>query len=90
MRRAPQPDPEPLEVDAVRVVTAATVVWGMALVAALANLGRLRADGHLWWVPTCGAGLLLGLLGVYVCRRRRSALRRGELPPPEQLPPPLG
>jgi hypothetical protein len=74
-------DPEPLDVDAVRVVTAGTALWALALVVTLANLTRLRAGGHLWWVSTCATGLLLGLLGIQVCRRRRAALRRGQLPP---------
>jgi peptidoglycan/LPS O-acetylase OafA/YrhL len=76
VRKPRQADPEPFDVDAVRVVTAATVLWGVALIVALVCLQRLRADGHLWWIPTCVAGLLLGLLGIYVTRRRRGALRR--------------
>jgi len=72
VRRSRQPDPEPLEVDPVRVVATATVLWAVALVVALLNLSRLRAGGHLWWVPACAFGLLLGLWGTYVCRRRRS------------------
>ncbi len=90
MRTARRADPKPLDVDAVRVVTAGTALWAVALVVTLADLTRLRAAGHLWWVPTCACGFLLGLLGVYVCRRRRAALRRGEVPPAEELPPPFG
>ncbi len=89
MRTPRRPDPQPLDVDAVRVVTVGTALWAIALIVALANLGSLRSGGHLWWVPACIAGLLLGFLGVYVCRRRRAAIRRGQVQPAEQLPPPL-
>lgn len=89
MRRSRRPDPEPLDVDPVRVVSVGTALWAIALVASLANLGTLRSGGHLWWVPACVAGLLLGFLGVYVTRRRRAAIRRGQAQPAERLPPPL-
>ncbi|MEP6696768.1 MAG: DUF2530 domain-containing protein [Pseudonocardiales bacterium] len=87
MPRRRKPDPEPLDVDAVRVVTVGTALWAAALLAGLANLSRLRADGHLWWMTTCLAGLLLGLWGIYVTRRRRVSLRRGQVPAEEQQPP---
>lgn len=56
------------------IVTWGTVAWGLALVACLIFWSRLRADGHAWWLPTCLAGVLLGLLGISYCRRRRQAL----------------
>ncbi len=91
--RARRPDPEPLEVNAVKVVAIGTVLWAIALIGCLAFLPRLRADGHLWWVPTAVVGLLLGLLGIWVCRRREIRLRRPEAgsrpPAADELPPPL-
>lgn len=93
MRRTRRPDPGPLDVDAVRVVTLGTLLWALALLASLANLSTLRAHGHLWWVATASAGSLLGLLGIAYCWRRRTALRRpaGPSRPVEadELPPPL-
>ena len=90
--RPRRPDPAPLDVDAVKVVTVGTVLWGVAVLASLPFLSRLRDDGHLWWVQTAVAGFLLGLLGIWMCRRRRDSLRRDAAArPPEadELPPPL-
>jgi len=92
--RARRPDPEPLEVDAVKVVAVGTILWALALLASLLFLSTLRRDGHLWWVPTAVSGLLLGLLGIWVCRRRAARLSQGMTPghrPSEadELPPPL-
>jgi hypothetical protein len=64
--------PEPLDVDAVKVVTAGTVLW------AVAGLGLL-AFGHdvdSRWLWTCAAGAGLGVFGVWFCRRRRARLGR--------------
>lgn len=92
--RPRRPDPEPLDVDAVKVVAVGTVLWAVALVACLPFLSRLRSDGHLWWVPTAVVGFLLGLLGIWVCQRRQVRLSQGVEPggrPPaaDELPPPL-
>lgn len=92
--RSRRPNPQPLEVDAVKVVTFGTALWGLALLACLPNLSTLAEDDHLWWVQTAAVGFGLGLLGIWVCRRRRAKLRRGDAPagrPPAtgELPPPL-
>lgn len=81
--RSRRPDPEPLDVDAVSVVTAGTVAWAVALVAALVGRSTLRAHGHSWWIQACLAGFLLGLLGIGYCRRRRAALDQAAPPPAE-------
>ncbi|MGB9378699.1 MAG: DUF2530 domain-containing protein [Mycobacteriales bacterium] len=81
--RARRPDPAPLEVDAVKVVIAATALWAIALLASLVFLSTLRRDGHLWWVATAVVGLLLGFLGIWVTRRRQSrAADTHDVPPP--------
>lgn len=92
--RARRPDPEPIEVDAVKVIAVGMVLWGIALITCLVFLSTLRRDGHLWWVPTAFVGVLLGLLGIWVCRRRQARLSEGVPPggrPPaaDELPPPL-
>ena len=69
MRRG-RADPEPLEVDDVRLVAAGCAVWLVALVVVLFAQGPGR------WAWTCLAGFGLGLLGVEYCRRRRDAMRR--------------
>lgn len=92
--RARRPDPEPLDVDAVKVVMVGTVLWGIALLASLPLLSTLRRAGYLWWVPTAACGLLLGLLGIWVCRRRAARLgssgdSTGRPAEADELPPPL-
>lgn len=67
-----RPDPEPLEVDEVRIVTIGTVLWAVAAIVTFAVRGRLEDAGHGWWPWTCLAGVGLGLLGIEYCRRRRS------------------
>ena len=56
-----------------------TALWAVAFVVLLVLRSRLRAHGHLWWLGTCAAGVVLGLAGlVYVTRRRRAIrLARG-------------
>ncbi len=70
------PELVPLDVDGVVAVAVGTALWGMALVALLPFTGRLRDDGHLWWLATCAVGFAFGLLGLWWVRRRRDAIRR--------------
>ncbi|HEY0485933.1 MAG TPA: DUF2530 domain-containing protein [Mycobacteriales bacterium] len=71
-----RPTPEPLDVDAVRVVTGGTVLWALAGLALLPFHAGLASDGHTWWLWTCLAGAGLGVLGIVYCRRRRARLGR--------------
>ena len=91
--KRPKRELEPLDVDAVTVVTIGTILWGLGLVAALLFLPALRRDGHTWWVQTAAAGFVLGVYGIWYCRRRQAAIRRAGIAarPPEadELPPPL-
>jgi bacteriorhodopsin len=64
--------PEPLDVDAVKVVTVGTVLWAVAGLALLA----FRRDVGPGWLWTCAAGAGLGVFGVWFCRRRRARLGR--------------
>lgn len=65
----------PLDVDAVRTVQVGTVLWGVALVAALVLQDQLLEDGREWWIWTCVAGLLLGVAGIVITTRRRRRLQ---------------
>jgi hypothetical protein len=82
--RERQPDPEPLDVDAVTIVTLGTAVWGALLLVSLAFGSRLRADGHGWWIWTSLAGLLLGFVGIAYCRRQRDSVRRSTADPSQR------
>ncbi len=76
-RRPRRPAPEPLDVDAVRVVTAGTVLWAVAGLVLLVFAREWLADtDRTWWLWTCAAGAGLGVLGVWYCRRRRDRLGR--------------
>jgi hypothetical protein len=76
-RRPTRPAPEPLDVDAVLVVTVGTVLWGVAgLALLLFGRGWLADHDGTWWLWTCAAGFGLGLLGIWYCRRRRAKLGR--------------
>jgi hypothetical protein len=75
-RRAYRPAPEPLDIDAVRVVTTGTALWALTGLGLLAFRARLAEHNHNWWLWTCLAGTLLGLAGLAYCRRRRSRLGR--------------
>ena len=71
-----RPDPEPLETNDVLIVSAGTVVWGLALVVLLV-LGDRVGDDRDSWVWVAAAGTFLGLVGVRYVRRRRAARQRG-------------
>jgi hypothetical protein len=74
MSRARKPDPPPLETDDVKIVAGGTAGWGLALVALLV-LRLAGRDIHAWWLAMCACGLVLGLVGVRYCQRRRDAIR---------------
>jgi ABC-type branched-subunit amino acid transport system permease subunit len=76
-RRPVRPTPEPLAVDAVRVVAGGTVLWAV-LGLALVVFGRdwLAEHDRTWWLWTCVAGFVLGIFGTWYCRRRRDRLGR--------------
>ena len=75
-RRRARPVPEPLDVDAVRVVAAGTVLFLVAFLVLLTFRGRLAEAGREEWIWTCLAGVVLGAVGIPVTVRQRSAARR--------------
>ena len=90
-RRPTRPTPEPLDVDAVSVVTVGTLLWalgGLGLV--VFARGWLERNHDVWWVWTCVSGFLLGLVGIVYVRRRRSALGRLGAARGEQPVSPIG
>ena len=65
-----------METDDVAIVTLGTVLWALALIAALVLRDRLDDQGRGDWVWVAAAGVFLGLVGIRQVRRRR-ADRRG-------------
>jgi hypothetical protein len=70
-----RPTPEPLDVDAARVVAVGTILWFVGFLVLLPFRARLAAAGHELWLWTCLAGTGLGLLGLPLCLRQRAAVR---------------
>lgn len=67
-------DVEPLDVNGLRTVQVGTALWFLAFLGLLPFIGQLRADGHLWWLWTCMAGVALGLFGQEYCKRRAARI----------------
>lgn len=72
MGKQRHPSPPPLRTNDVRPVAIGTVLWGVAFLVLLPFHDRLEDAGRLWWIPTCAAGFLLGLVGLVYVRRRAS------------------
>ncbi|MGK5550878.1 DUF2530 domain-containing protein [Actinomadura kijaniata] len=75
MSRARRPDPPPLRTNDVRVAAVGTAAWAVALVVLL--LVGLP-EGERWWLGVCGAGIVIGLFGVWYVPRLQAARERQE------------
>ncbi len=62
---------EPLDLDGVRTMQVGTALWALGLIVLVLLRDQLEADGHEWWIWTCAAGFVLGLIGWDHCARRR-------------------
>lgn len=71
MPRPPRPAPEPLQVNAARVILACTAVWFVAFLVLLFFTGPLADSGRLTWLWTALAGWVLGLLGLSLAVRQQ-------------------
>lgn len=71
-------DPPPLPTRDRLTVAVGTLVWAIALVAALADESGLRHGHHLWWLAAAAIGTGLGIVGVLFLTYR--ARRRGAAP----------
>ena len=63
-RAAELPFAPALDLDAVRTVRVGTALWALALIVLLPFNERLADAGNTWWLWTCVAGVILGLMGV--------------------------
>ncbi|MFD3806122.1 DUF2530 domain-containing protein [Streptomyces sp. NPDC058619] len=68
--------PEPLEGPVVATVTGGTIIWFALFLVQLPFYGWFADRGQLWWVWTCAAGGVLGLIGIWYVRGREAALKR--------------
>lgn len=68
--------PEPMEANDVATVTVGTIVWFALFVVQLPFYGWYDDHGHTWFIWTCAAGGVLGLIGLKYVRARRDAIAR--------------
>jgi len=61
-----------LDLDAVRTVRVGTALWALALIVLLPFNQQLADEGRTWWIWTCVAGVVLGLMGAVHTTRRRA------------------
>ena len=62
--------PEPVEVNAKKVVLIGTLIWVLIFFLLLAFYQTLADAGLQWWLHTAGVGIALGLLGLFMIRKR--------------------
>ena len=67
--------PEPLEGNVVATVVGGTVIWFVLFLVQLPFYGWFADRDRTWWLWTCLAGGLLGLIGIWYVRRREATLR---------------
>lgn len=61
----------PLDENGIVVTTVGTAAFGLATVVLAAQHSRLVAAGDGWWLGVVVAGVVLGLIGIAYCWRRR-------------------
>ena len=71
-----RPDPPPLETDDVPVVAIGTALWALGLVVLVVLRLTDTTRVQDWWMVMCVVGIVLGLVGVRYCQRRRAAIAR--------------
>jgi uncharacterized membrane protein YhhN len=59
-----RPDPAPVKTDDRKAFLVGTIAWVVALAVFLVLLPTLTAQGHTWWLGTCVAGLVIGVIGL--------------------------
>lgn len=64
--------PEPVQVDARRIVAIGTVLWFVAFLVLLPFWSRLADSDNLVWIWTCLCGAGLGVIGLMIIRKHRS------------------
>lgn len=67
-----QAEVRPLDEDGVQVARVGTLLFALMTLVMWLRLDQLRADGEDWWLWTGVAGMVLGLVGLLWCTRRRA------------------
>lgn len=62
--------PEPVEIDAKKIVLTGTLIWVLVFIVLAALYPALADAGLQWWLHTAGVGILLGIVGLIMIRKR--------------------
>lgn len=73
--RLGQPPEKPLDVDGVNAAKTGTIAFVFGFVVLIFFRGPLADNDATWWLWVFAAGAILGLVGIWYTRRRRSAYR---------------
>ena len=74
---------KPLDLSGIPTVITGIVLWAVAFVVLLVFRRHLEDDGLDWWLWVPVAGFALGLIGLWYCKRRWTAIQAGTRPKTE-------
>ena len=62
--------PQAVDVNAKKVVLGGTLIWVLIFIVLAALYPTLTDSGLQWWLHTAGVGILLGIVGLIMIRKR--------------------
>ncbi|MFI7068457.1 DUF2530 domain-containing protein [Kribbella sp. NPDC050124] len=68
---------KPLDLSGIPSVITGIVLWTIAFVVVLIVRDELAKEGLEWWLWVTVAGIGLGFIGLWYCRRRWAAIQAG-------------
>jgi hypothetical protein len=74
---------KPLDLSGIPSVITGIALWAVAFVVLLIFRDRLKDNGLDWWLWVPVAGFGLGLIGLWYCKRRWTAIQAGHRAPTE-------
>ncbi|WP_427888971.1 DUF2530 domain-containing protein [Kribbella sp. GL6] len=74
---------KPLDLSGIPSVITGIALWVVAFVVLLIFRGQLKDNGLDWWLWVPVAGFVLGLIGLWYCKRRWTAIQAGHRPATE-------